>query len=286
MEGDVHAWRYGRRETMTGCASPLAPVPYDPALSAHWSLFICLLGSFQVFRYGHHMPVRSGGKTEAVLCQLALHHPRIVPRASLLEAGWPGGDPGLAGPALNSVIHALYKHLGSAGDAPPVVYTAGGYRLNPEAGVEVDIGLFDALASQGERQLREGASACGVRSFMRALEIYRGDLVGSDDIYAIVERERLRSRYLTLLGRVADHAYRVGEFADCLSFTQRLFVSDPCREEAHRLAMRCYVRLGERSQALRQYKLCREMLMREFDVEPEPSTTFLYDQIRLDPSAI
>ena len=38
------------------------------------------------------------------------------------------------------------------------------------------------------------------------------------------------------------------------------------------------------SQTLRQYQVCKALLQNEFAVEPEPSTTELFEQIRVDPS--
>jgi hypothetical protein len=45
--------------------------------------------------------------------------------------------------------------------------------------------------------------------------------------------------------------------------------------------MRCYVQLGERVQAFRQYQLCQELLQKEFNSAPEQDTVALFDQIRL-----
>jgi hypothetical protein len=50
--------------------------------------------------------------------------------------------------------------------------------------------------------------------------------------------------------------------------------------------MRCYVRLGERAQALHQYRLCEAMLRSEFQATPEPATTELFDRIRLAPEHV
>lgn len=50
--------------------------------------------------------------------------------------------------------------------------------------------------------------------------------------------------------------------------------------------MRCYVRQGERAEALRQYRLCESVLRVEFDALPEPATTALFAQIRLDPGSV
>lgn len=263
-------------------SSSLAPSLHGARLT-----IVCLLGCFQLFSGGEPVPLRSGGKTESILWYLALRFPRLVPRATLLASVWPDTEPGLAAQALNSVIYSLHKQLGRAENGlPSVVYADGGYGLNPEADVGVDSVWFDTLVQEGERQTREGDRDGAISTFSQALEIYRGDLVGPTDIYAVVERERLRAQYLTLLSRIADHAFQASEYSTCLSYVQRLLAGDPCREDAHRMAMRCYVRLGERSQALRQYAVCAEMLQHEFDVAPEPSTSVLYRQIRLDPSSV
>ena len=66
----------------------------------------------------------------------------------------------------------------------------------------------------------------------------------------------------------------------------RLLGVDPCREDAHRMTMRAYVRLGARAQALRQYNICRLVLAEEFDATPEPATEQLFQLVRTDPGLI
>ena len=102
----------------------------------------------------------------------------------------------------------------------------------------------------------------------------------------MVEGERLRALSLTLRARLADSEYKQGDYEACLDQSLELLAADPCREEAHRLAMLCYVRRGERAQALRQYRLCEQILSGEFDAAPEAATTALFDQLRLDPNGI
>ena len=43
---------------------------------------------------------------------------------------------------------------------------------------------------------------------------------------------------------------------------------------------------GQRAQALRQYRLCREVLADEFDAVPEPATEELYEMLRMDPARV
>jgi DNA-binding SARP family transcriptional activator len=56
--------------------------------------------------------------------------------------------------------------------------------------------------------------------------------------------------------------------------------ADACNEEAHRLLMRCYGRLGHAHLALRQYHFCVDALARELNLIPSAQTVALFQQIR------
>jgi DNA-binding SARP family transcriptional activator len=51
------------------------------------------------------------------------------------------------------------------------------------------------------------------------------------------------------------------------------------RESAYQYLMLCYGKTGDRTQALRWYKVCRETLHREMDQEVSPETESLYRRI-------
>ena len=194
----------------------------------------------------------------------------------------------LAGHALHSRVHSLHKLLGPMmGGAAPVVYADGCYRLNDAAGVGVDAACFDALVRAGDQQAHAGHAAAAAAAYRQALHLYQGDLwVLGTDVQALVERERLRACHLTVLAWLADYAYGEQDYTACLDYAGRLLGHDPCREDAHRLIMRCYVRRGERAQALHQYRLCAEILRAQFAATPEPETVALFEQVRLDPRSI
>lgn len=257
------------------------------AVSTGWPILICVLGIFRVLKGGRAVLVRSGGKAEALLLNLSTSNGNCSPRATLLSALWPGRKDSLAGQSLNTLVYALRRQLGDAiGGAAPVVNADGYYRLNAEAGVNVDVACFDVLARTGEKQARLGNLADAAEAYSRAARLYRGDLCVGTDVRDIVERERVRALYLTLLARLAEYHYSQHDYEACLKSASDLLANDPCREDAHRMAMRCYVRRGERTQALRQYRVCEAILRTEFDVRPEPATTALFEQIQRDPGAI
>ena len=251
------------------------------------SVQICLLGGFRLEKGGRSLHLRPGGKAEALLIDLAIRQSQPVARDLLLERLWPRTTLTLAGKSLNSLIYSLHKLLGDAiAGAAPILFRDGGYRLNADAGVSVDVQVFEALVDAGDRGRESSEPARSVAYYERALRLYRGDLAASEDTYAVVERERLRSRYLTLLARMADRAFAARDYPGCLKAALQLLQSDPGREDAHRLVMRCHVRLGERAQALRQYRLCEQILRAEFDVAPEPGTVALHEQVRRDPGSV
>jgi DNA-binding SARP family transcriptional activator len=258
-------------------------------VEANHPVLVCLLGSFSLLKHGELVPLRSGGKTEAVLTRLGLASPQGVPRETLLGAVWPDSEYALAGHALNTLVHRLRELLGDAlGGAAPVVQSAGRYRLNHEAGITVDIELFKALVAQGDAAWRSNRPPAAVRACLRAMELYRGDLstTGDENAHTFLERDGLRVTHLDLLMRLSDYFFAQGEFGMCLSYALQLLALDPCREDAHRLVMRCYVRRAERAQALRHYRTVQAILRAEFDAEPEPSTTALFEQVRLAPETV
>jgi DNA-binding SARP family transcriptional activator len=184
-------------------------------------------------------------------------------------------------------VYGLHKQLGDViGGAAPVIHVDGYYLLNHAAGVETDIACFEALASASDCQAREGNVEGAAELCARALRLYCGDLCTSEGTHAMIEREQLRARFLTILARLADYFYNRCDYASCLEYALRLLTGDPFREDAHRVLMRCYVRRGERAQALRQYRICEQVLRAEFDAIPEQETTALFDKVRTHPDSI
>jgi DNA-binding SARP family transcriptional activator len=222
-----------------------------------------------------------------LLSNLGLHWQHGLPRDQLLLTLWPSGDRLLARQSLNSLVHRLRQLFADAleGDGP-VVYADGAYRLNVDAGVSVDVAEFERLISEGDRLRLRRDTAAARDCYARAVEAYVGDLCMDADPQDVIERERLRSDYLRALSHVADYDDAAGDRASCLRYLAKLLAADPCREDAHRQAIRCYIHLGQRAQALRQFRLCESVLRMEFDAQPEPETVALFERVRLNPSRI
>lgn len=255
--------------------------PITPLARPDFSVLICLLGSFRILRFGNQSPVRVGNKAENLLSEIATSPPHGITRENLIESIWPDRPIALATQSLNSLVYSVQKSLGVGPDAlPPLIYREGHYCLNVDAGIGVDVLLFEDFIKVGDAEIRHGRPEAAMGLYEKAADLYRGDYVFADHARAIVERERLQSEYQRILMRLAEHSLMQGDDTGSLERARLVLANDPCREDAHRIMMRCYVNLGERVHALRQYRMCERLLHEEFTTNPEPATTRLFDRIR------
>lgn len=263
------------------------PTPRSKSSVQYDSVLVCLLGGFRLLRFGQELEVVISGKALTLLSILALHLETGVTRDALLDLLWPEQDSEQSAVSLHSLIYSLHRRLSpDHQNASAVIYNNGSYVLNRAAGVSTDVARFDAIVSEGNRLATINQEVEAARHYEHALALYRGDLATGTDVYAVIERERLRANFLTLLAWLANRSYREADYTAALEHASRLLANDPCREDAHRVLMRTHLRRGERSQALRQYRLCEQVLRREFDAEPEAATITLFDRIRSDPASV
>lgn len=263
--------------------------PQYPGASAPSSVRIDFdvqcLGMFAISHDGRRVTFPRNRKVEGVLKYLVMHHHRPVSRDVLMRLGWPGANREAAANDLNTTVSvlrsSLNKVLERAVQGSPILFQDDHYRLNPELSIRIDVAEFDAHCSRGRDHERRGWTHKAMADYQAAVSIYRGDLLMGDlyDDWTIIERERLASTFLTVLGKLGTYCMVQKQYEDAIAHAHRLLEHDPCSEDAHCLLMRCFVRLGQRAQALRQYELCRTILQRELQIEPAPETAELRQRI-------
>ncbi len=72
----------------------------------------------------------------------------------------------------------------------------------------------------------------------------------------------------------------LAQAAKAIPYTRRLVTLDPLNESFHRQLMQVYVQAGQHTAALKQYKICQQILRKEIGIDPQPETYALYQQIR------
>ena len=249
-----------------------APPPGQPVLRVRF------FGRFEVFCDGEPLPV-SGGKALTIFKYLLAHRGRPVSQDHLMAWLWPESSLTKARWSLNSAIHGLRKLLNDR-PAPALNYVLleeGHYRLSPHFRVETDADELDARYAEGLRLEKAGRRAEAAAEYEKGTELYRGDYLVEDlyEDWTMVERERLSNAYVDMMDRLAAYHLEAGRPRDGIRTCYRVLEKDRCHEDAHRLLMRCYARLGLRGRALRQYHLCKEALSREYGLAPTSETDAL-----------
>jgi DNA-binding SARP family transcriptional activator len=133
------------------------------------------------------------------------------------------------------------------------------------------------LASSLVVPLRQRAEA--TRRLELAEAVYRDDYL-LEDVYedwTLVRREELKDQYLMVLTKLADHCVEHGDPEGCIVRCHRILQKDACREDAYQRLIRCYLQLGQRSQARHWYDLCVRTLRQELDVAPTEQTRRLLE---------
>jgi LuxR family maltose regulon positive regulatory protein len=247
-------------------------------------------GHFELLCDDETVPLGRNGKALAILKYLLAYRTRPVSQDHLMGWLWPESNLKKARWSLNSAIHGLRKLLSSCPSLTSVSYILleeGYYCLCPTIRVATDVDEFDAHYEQGRclekaRRMEEAAV-----EYEKAVELYRGDYLIEDlyEDWTMVERERLANAYVDMLDRLAAHYMETGQFRESVRACYRVLEKDRCHEDSYRLLMRCYVQLGQRGRALRQYRLCERVLMQEYGTVPSPETQDLYGSILRDESA-
>ena len=122
----------------------------------------------------------------------------------------------------------------------------------------------------------------------KALDLYQGKFLAGFTVrnapvfetWVARQESQLHSLIVQGCYSLADAYFQQGQIQAGLTASQRLLHWEPWHEAGHRLHMRLLVADGQRSAALAQYTLCRQLLANELAVEPEAATIALYEEIR------
>jgi DNA-binding SARP family transcriptional activator len=248
-------------------------------------LEVRLLGRFAVRHQGHTVEAL-GAKARELFWYLLLNRDHTHNRESLAELLWESHAVAQPRKYLRHALWQLQSALAPHRNPhdPPILHVEPAWiYVDPEAKVWVDAVAFDrAIAEvQGVPGHRLGATA--VQALHEAVELYRGDLLeGEYQDWCILERERLKSKYLALLDKLIDYCETHGAYETGLIYAELILRHDRAREQTHRGAMRLHSLAGDRAAALRQFERCAAALAEELDVRPSALTLRLHHQIQAD----
>jgi len=231
-----------------------------PALSpSSGRLRVSLQRHFEVVLDGVRIQVPHSG--QRLVAFLAINEgplPRDVVAAEL----WSEATGDRASAALRT---ALWR-LGPAVARSLVVASGGRLALGPD--VDVD---FRATAERAQAIIH-GRAGPAARHDVAALRA-AGDLLPDwYDDWVILERERFRQLRIDALETLCSTLSADDHYAGAIEAGLAAVAAEPLREQSHRVLIAAHLAAGNPGEALRQYRILRELLARELGVAPSAAT--------------
>lgn len=215
-------------------------------------------------------PLTLALSSQRLLAYLALHE-RALMRPHVAGMLWGEVNDERAMANLRSALWRVHR----LGD---VVVRATTTHLSVRAGVEVDVDRATATAHRilANRELPERLDD--------ALRALTGDILPDwYEDWVSVARERHRQVRLHALEALAEQLLEAGNFAGAIEAAMAAVAAEPLRESAHHLVIRIHLGEGNRSEALRQFELCRRVLDEELGLPPSDALVKLVRTDRAEP---
>lgn len=254
-------------------------------------LEILLLGPFSVHLAGKPVMEFASDKERALLAYLAANPDQPHRRERLAGLLWPESPERAARASLRNALAHLRRAIGSAhASNAPLESTYQTISFHLEEGCWLDVAVFDRYL-----QIPAGDSVGDsvddtelVTNLLQASRLYRGPfmdgftLAGCPEFeeWLTIQREYYQARAIEALGRLASAYEEQGESDNAIEALRRQVTLEPWLEEGHRRLMDLLASSGQRSEALTQFQICRNLLATELGVPPDDETVALYERIR------
>jgi len=207
-------------------------------------------------------------KVWPLLAYLALRLGSMVDRGEIAAAFWPDVPDTTARSNLRRHVAYLANALDPSGRADWLVRSPKTLGLNVRAGIWIDVLAF----------LDAAANECRLRD---AVAYYDGDLLTDlDEPWVTGDRERLRDRFIQVLGLLVAEERRKNDIPAAVRYAGDALRADPFREDIVRLLMRLRFESGDRAGAVREFDRFRMLVRDELMVEPAPETVALAETLR------
>ena len=250
-----------------------------------------LLGDLKVTLNGSVVDDFTSKKSLALLSYLAVTR-RTHTREALSGLLWGESRTSQARASLRTVLWDLRQRLSSFITADRQTIS---FNSDPSCWIDalvlretVDDLLYHSGGTSGRNEQRPSLTDNDVRALEDAVSLYDGDFMAGFFIsdarhfedWMLEERERTRQAALEALHRLLVHYERLQAYHSAIDIGNRLLAIAPWQEEIHRALMRLLTLDGQRSAALVQYEMCRQMLAEELGVDPTVETRLLYRRIK------
>ena len=228
-----------------------------------------LLGRFYISRPDHSVAELPTQKSKALLALIVLAGARGIARLSAASMLWSRGTDAQARTNLRQLLASIRKTLGGADE---IIVGEGSSLRMAQTAIRSDVAALEGADSQ--------AIWHDIDTLGPLLDGIRIDEPGFADWLAVERASRQNSLSIVLFDMVENILTR-GAWNDARKASAKLLSFDAFDEGAHKQAMRIYVGMGAKAQALRHYDDLTKLLKSELDVSPGVPTQELMMSLRI-----
>jgi DNA-binding SARP family transcriptional activator len=266
----------------------LAPDPSYPVVE-NWPypLKIITLGGFEIIRDGKAL--RFTGKTQqkplAFLKSLIAFGCINVAEDAISDILWPEAEGDAAHKSFVMTLIRLRKLLG---DDRAIIYSDGKVSIDLNR-CFIDLALLEKAIRCAEepiaQQLQESFPmeiiSDSLQKCLPVISLYKGAFLPGEERFLLINqtRKRLSAKMVRLFAHVATLYEKCSEWPKVLESLEKALNVDNLSEEIYQRLMLCHHQMGQRSEAVRIYRQCEEILSAALGIKPSRKTMEIYQEI-------
>lgn len=231
-----------------------------------WPVKIYVMGRFSlVLGNKQNTPSsKSQGRVITMLKLLIALGGREVAEQQISDQLWPDADGDQARQNFKTTLHRLRKLIGQES----LQMSEGRLSLDSHR-VWVDAWALDRKLNKLESSdTNELLSLIG-----DLIDIYQGGLLpGESASWVLPARERLRGRFLRIIGQAAERLCELDQWQTAIDCYHKALETDPLAERFYIGLMRCHHQLGQMAEGIAIYRCCHEILANELQLPPSIET--------------
>ncbi len=149
--------------------------------------------------------------------------------------------------------------------------------LNSSCGYWLDVLEFEAEIAKAKR----ASGKLKIQALEQARTLYGGELLPEIyDDWCREDRAALDVQFVALLNELTELYMADGHLDLAIECARESLSKSQIQEDIHCQLMTLYAANGKRSDALQQYETCKDVLKKEWDVEPSAQTKTLFEDIK------
>lgn len=216
----------------------------------------------------------AGRKALSFLQYLVVNHARNISMGELIDQFW-ADKSDAPDNALKNMVYKCRKFLKAVlPDQQVLIMTLPGcYVWNPEVHLELDSEEFEKACLEARKHPEEEH----LELLMDAAARYKGDfLPGNDSTWALSLRRYYQTLYLDICKLTLPLLQKQERWAEMVSICEQASAVDCGTDTFIAYQMQALIAMGQPEQASQLYQSFREMIWREFEIEPSEQVEELH----------